>query len=632
MKKSVGIALMTSLLAACGGGGSSSVPAVQTQSGPAKLALTLHVPGANNAQALRLKHPLYTSRDTQGLGFEYKSYVSTGDTPYSGAPSSTPSFGSAITAGSNGCGSAAADGSFTCTIYVPNIAAGYYDFRVTLWSAAPAGCSALGAGCSFSGNELSTVALQNYAVKTGQSTTYSFTLLPVVDNVSIALNGGIVDGTASSVTGTLVAKDAMGDIILGSDHFVDASGNQISIAPVITNNVSGSLSFSGTPSFTSGGAGNTFTLNYDGTQQFPSSGSSQPAVSASVSGGNVFASAQTPATSVGVTQTGGSLNVGAAPQIALAYNLAGIAPESVMADAQDDVLVSNGSGAAGSGIICAAGPCAAGAGSHGAGANIDFITLGTDNDVWAVSNTQNNLLAYQPANLSTLDNLFTETTPFTAGGFVFGQDNQIYVSKPANPGGIYYFDTSGTQHGPITSNIAAAGGISKMIVGPTVDGTGDDSVCFIEPATKQLGCLDIATLGATPPSVIVTTLAKTPSSLTLGPNGYIYVGETGEIQAYDLSSGSLSQATNSPFNLTNSAYNVTGITAGSDGNVWFVENHALVGRLAIQSSVVKTIDEWSSSVTGLASNATPNGIVALHSASTLYLTDSANNEVWSITP
>jgi streptogramin lyase len=171
-----------------------------------------------------------------------------------------------------------------------------------------------------------------------------------------------------------------------------------------------------------------------------------------------------------------------------------------------------------------------------------------------------------------------------------------------------------------------------MIVGPTVDGTGDNSICFIEPSTKQLGCLDIATLGATPPSVIVTTLAKTPKSLTLGPNGYIYVGETGQIQAYDLSSGSLSQATNSPFNLSNNTYNVTGITTGNDGNVWFVEDHAVVGRLAIQSSVVKTIDEWTSAVTGLSPSATPNGIVASRNSSTLYLTDTTLAEVWSITP
>ena len=631
MKKSVGIALMTSLLAACGGG-SSSVPAVQTPSAPTSLALTLHVPGANNAQALRLKHPLYTSRDTKGLGFEYKSYVSAGDTPFSGAPASTGAalnFGSSIAPGQNGCGSAGSDGSFTCTIYIPAIAAGYYDFRVTLWNAAPTGCSALGAGCTFSGNELSTVALQNYAVKTGQSTTYSFTLLPVVDNVAVSLSGGIVDGTPSSVTGYVVAKDAMGNIILGSDHFVDSSLNQITIAPVINSNLSGSLSIGGSPSFTTGGSGNTFTLNYDGTQQFPSAGASQPSIGVSVTGGNAYLAAQTPAASLAVTQSGGSLNVGAAPQIASVASL-GVNPQSLMVDAQNDVIVSNGT--LSGGINCVAGPCAAGSGWHGSGANLDFATLGTDNDVWTISNTQNKLVAFQPANLTAVDNIVTETTPFTAGGFVFGQDNQIYVSKPANPGGIYYFDTAGTQHGPITSNIAPLGGISKMIVGPTVDGTGDPSVCFIEPGTKQLGCLDITTLGATPPSVIVTTLAKTPSSLTLGPNGYIYVGETGEIQAFDFSSGSLSQATNSPFNLANSAHNVTGITVGNDGNVWFVEDAPIVGRLAIQSSVVKTIDEWTSAVTGLSGSATPNGIVASRSGTTLYLTDSGNNEVWSITP
>ena len=263
------------LLAACGGGSAGTAPVQPQGSSTQTLAVTLNVPGRSVTTAKNKRIPLYTSIDTRGIGIEIRAHSAA----YSGAPSLTPTFAAAIAPGASGnaaCTAAGSNGAYTCTVYVPGVPVGYDDLRVALWNAAPAGCTALGATCNFNDSAdrvLSFGVLTNYAILAGIGNTLNYTLSPVVDSASVALDSGITDGIASNIGVSVTALDAHGNIILGSDAYVDANGNPVTLSLSIGNNAGSSLAFSTASSFTSGGAGNTATLHYDGTATFPVSGS-----------------------------------------------------------------------------------------------------------------------------------------------------------------------------------------------------------------------------------------------------------------------------------------------------------------------------------------------------------------------
>lgn len=224
MKRALSIVLILALAACGGGGGGSAVPPSNPgsqQPKTASITLRLIMPGTAAAAQAHLRHPLYTSRDTHGIGIDFKAapshFTST-------TPNRTPFYASAVSAGSGGCGAAQSDGSFTCSYDVPGIPAGYDDFRVSLWDSVPA------SGAFINAKILSTNVVTGQVVLAGQANTLSFTTLPVVDSIGLTVTpSSVAMGAASSPLLTLEAKDAAGNIITGSDAFVDKNGAPLGI-------------------------------------------------------------------------------------------------------------------------------------------------------------------------------------------------------------------------------------------------------------------------------------------------------------------------------------------------------------------------------------------------------------------
>lgn len=630
------------LLAGCGGGASSATPPVQNGSGTSPMTLTLTLPGRSTSAKNGKRVPLYTSIDTKGIGVEYKAHGSA----YSGAPSTQPTFGAAIGAGASGnavCTAAGSNGAYSCTLYIPSVPVGYDDFRVTLWNAAPAGCTSSGSTCNFlnTGDKaLSYAVVSNQAILAGvpnhagingatpppnSTNNLSFTLNPVVDNVSVTLNGAIVNGQASNSTVTVSAKDAAGDVILGSDPFVDANGNALTISLSLVNNCGTSLSFtapSASPSFTSGGAGNTATVHYDGSSNCPTSGSlPQVHVTASQA-----LNGSTQDATFGVTASSGSISLGAVPQASKEQALSST-PVSIAAATDSNFYVAetnapymeqfNPSGFGRTGVAVVSN-------------SISSVAMGQDGWLWYLDD-QHASVVKQP--------LGTATSGSAVSGFAASANMQSLAAAP--DGNLWFVDATGYNLDSIapasmststinTGSIFPAGPAQPAAAGTF--GNGDVVACggtWDNGGSSYMMCAN-QTAGTSFPISLGAGIAYA-NGMAFGPDHTLYVTTSnGKIETF--TSGFAAGTTYTVPSGIGGA-----IVAGPDGNMWFTISASGLGRIVLSGSAAQTITGWTDytqifHTIGAPSN-TPDFVqLAVGSDNRLWALDAANNQVVRIDP
>lgn len=634
----VASAVCASLLAACGGGGAPAVPAAGTQSHTSgRVAIALTFPSKTTAAKLGGRHASYIPTGTRGIGIDY----APSPAGYSNTTTDkTPMVGSSLVAGVAPCSSTNPDGSYSCTIYLPSVPVGYNDFKVTLWDAQPTGCNASGQNCDFTGaNALSTTVNAFLAVKEGQNNNFSLGFAAQVDSVYVALSGGIVDGTSSAVTATLTLKDANGFTIVDAPSLYDKNGNALTISLNLPVNGSGSLSFPGpsnTMAFSSvGTSDNTVNVNYDGNYQFASSGGSQPSITATLNAGGAI-SGSIVNSPLAVTQSNNSVGVPGAPQVAKVNSsaLTGTPAGKLAVGSDNNLWLAEGTKIAK--------VAAAGAVSESSAGVVDASGIGAGGDgyLYFMNADPNNgvprLERFAPANPASVTSSGSITIVGGNGNstntFVTGADGDIYFPDDYEDG-LYYFSPNAFT-GTI-SNVSyqlGPGGYAyyDAIAGPPVAGT-DPSICTVQVGSSSaIECFDTVLHG------FVTSAGTTNATngfLALGADGALYVGENGGLEQYTLNSGGVLIA--HTFYALPSGGNVTGIARGRDGNVWFVESNGDVGKVATGSTAAfgaANVTEYAPAQTGSGS-ASPTGLTAgPASSNALYFYDSANHNVYSITP
>lgn len=247
MKKILSTALVCALLAGCGGGGGTSV-APSTPTGGSKTSqATLHFK-FNNAKSIggSARGRNYISRNTLGMGISFRA---TGTTAVTFGTTETalqsPMWTTNINPGYNAnlttCTSADPTGAFTCTVVIA-VPAGYDDFQITTWDAAPQTAGTNGTFAS-TANDLSTAIVGNQYVQVNANNAFNYALSGVVNSVVLtpsvqqlvsgaALGATDAGGAAinpASVTLSVLAKDFDGNIIIGNEQFVDVNGTPVTI-------------------------------------------------------------------------------------------------------------------------------------------------------------------------------------------------------------------------------------------------------------------------------------------------------------------------------------------------------------------------------------------------------------------
>lgn len=628
------------LLAGCGGGASGSTLPVQNGSGTSPMTLTLTLPGRSTTAKSGKRVPLYTSIDTKGIGVEYKAHGAA----YTGAPSAQPAFGAAIGAGANGnatCTAAGSDGSYSCTLSIPAVPVGYDDFRVTLWNAAPAGCTSSGSTCNFlnTGDKaLSYAAVSNQAIVAGvsnkagidgagSSNTLGFTLNPVVDNVALTLSGAIVNGQASDSTVTVSAKDAAGNVILTGDQFVDANGNALTIALSIANNCGTALAFtapSSSPSF-SNGAADTATVHYDGSSNCPTGGASVPQVQASAS---QALSGSTQDAAFSVTASSGSVTITGVPQVTAAQALAG-QPVGLTAASDRNFYVAEAAPPYMEQVNPLGGaPAAVGVVSN----SITAVAMGQDGDLWYTDN-QHSAVVKQALGTATSGSA-QSMLGISSGlaNLAAGPDGNMWIVDaatsnfdsltPSNMTTLQSFDNTGSG-GFATTPIAAGTFPNGDIVacGGSWGPNGSNSYMMCRNQTRGL-----------PGPISLGAGTIHANGMAFGPDHELYVTTTtGKIETF--TSGF---AAGTMYTIPNGGVGGS-IVAGPDGNMWFTIGTSGLGRIVLSGSATQTITGWPDDTQifhtiGMPAN-TPDFIqLAVGSDNRLWALDAANNQVVRIDP
>lgn len=617
--------LSAALLAGCGGGGGSqAVPSTPSGGGSkttnAKFTIKIPASAATHTKNGK-KAPLYVSRNTKGIGVEF------GASPVAAfaagnAPSTTPDTAAAIAPGAPGCdASAGSDGSFNCTVYLAGVPVGYNDLRITLWDAAPA-------SGSFAGDHaLAINVVSNIVTLAGIDNTLGpFTTLPVVDSAYAQLTSGIVNGTASTVTGYVVAKDAQGNIILGGDQFVDANFNNITLTPVI-NNGGTSLTFSAPASVAFATSGtNQFTLAYDGLTQFATGGAAQPNVSISVA--NATATVGLQGSNLEVTNSNNNITVPGQPQVTLLHTY-GAAPAVLTVGSDAAIWMTGGGGIT---RTDASGNTTGWGGGQGLIGTAGAIAAGSEGYLWYTDTADNAVGRFAPTSGATIS--VTETPSIlgaTLSAIALGPNGNIWVADSAHnqldmvdPNNFNAAFTGGSNQFNLGNSPAG------LAIGPLVNGGNDKTMCAIEPAAPGNGaieCLDLTTH-----LTFGSPTTATPHSLVVGPDNKVYVGELGQIEIFTVQGSQLAVGSTTKPLASGSAY-VQALAANSDGNLWFVEGGAAsptFGNLNIQSAT-PALNEFSAN-TGIAAGATPFSLVLDKNNSTLYFTDNTNDALDYITP
>jgi hypothetical protein len=239
MPRWLGIILMGSLLAACGGGGSTLLP--KTSSGATaktkvQVSITMRVPGAASARNAALRRRFTIAQNTAGAVVSV--YVAGNDT---GTPLATSAANiEPSTSPGSTCSASDTYGNRSCTFDI-SAPVGTDDFAITTWDQAPTG-NAIPGGA----NELGWGLDPSVSIVAGSAASVSATLSSVLASVSLDLTPAALHQIIPS-TGTLgvYALDADNDVIV-SNGFVDPSGNPITLSLNLDNSLNGALYLSST--------------------------------------------------------------------------------------------------------------------------------------------------------------------------------------------------------------------------------------------------------------------------------------------------------------------------------------------------------------------------------------------------
>ena len=646
-------AIAAALLAGCGGGGGGSATPPLSSGGKStqSVKVSVKVPGKKGVLLKNGKRvPAYVSRNTLGMGIDWVSHT-TGFT--NNQPNTAPAFGIALDPSTNFgiCNdTGAGDGSFVCTFYIPAVPVGYQDLKLTMWDQDPAGCPVnangytYGAGCSFaSAHALATDVETNQVVLQNQNNTWNYSLLPVVDSVALDVAPTtLVDGTAANANVNVVVKDAGGNVIIGGDNFVDQNGN-----PVTINIASSSAHVTlGTTSFSASDSGNNYlssTLSYDGADMTGETPSLDDVLSVSLSPGTASIGGSIANFDLQFTKSTTGVGVPGAPQVTLTAATAG-APTGIAAGAPGDSSIyvvennkiqqiSTVTGALGTEFAVT-------------GATLGDLVLGADNDLWFLDTASNKVGKFNP---------LTAAATFAAGSVETGSSAPATIAHivAAGDGKIYLGSTSGTIYNvsPQTMTYSgeiqyamSSGAIKAMSAGFVVNNGGgyDPGVCATVGSTS--GCFDVLNPGTPSGSGSQTGFGYNGgaggNALAIGPDHLLYIGENGQVEARALTCtvGGVGTCLDPKYAYATGG-NVTALTVGHDGTIWFVETGAsngnLIGHIQPGNGAQGTVNEYGTQIFGSSvptTTASPYGI-ALGADNNLWLTDdSVNSAVDRVAP
>lgn len=608
MNKTIALSAALALLAGCGGGGSATPPSNPGRTGASTqtVTLTLQIPGEGASSSSGKRAPMYVSRNTRGIGFRFALDPHT--FPATRDALASPAYYTDVTSNSASCGSPNTDGSFSCTFQVPNVPVGTVDFQIGTWDAPPAASQPVFAAAHI----LAANVINGVAVSSTMNT-LRLTLLPVVDSVQLRSNAStLLEGTASSALLTVYPKDAQGNLIIGSDQFVDNGGNALTLNVNVTdpaNVVSlGTTSFSSAAQLQS-------TLTYNGGSETAACG----CVSFSVVPSRTIAGAAYGAT-IPFTSTGGGVGVPGVPQVSLSaaqphnYLSLALGPDgNLWAAAPNGAAISS---------FSATGPPVhlADAGSL---SSIPYaVTAGTDGDVWYVGLVGGN---FDVGKFS--PNLSGPVTrvQFSGNGadIIAGPDGNMYVSDWI---GNNLDVVKPNSMAPSSYAAPVSGGqIRRLAAMPPLNGR-HAMVCFNEGATSWIGCFDTATKSFLPP----LDTGEYVNDVAAAPDGLLYAGtQSNHILAFTVG--------NSAMRLSKT-YLTDGqpyfLAVGPDGNIWFTEPVDVAqkfGRLTIPApGGTGVVNDYLAS-TGLPANADPFSIVNGKNGK-LYFSDIQNGQIDEVTP
>lgn len=634
----IAAAAASALLTACGGGTPQPGELPVTTSTPQNVTFTVTVPGTSVQTRTGKRIPLYTSRDTAGIGIDVRS-SSSGSYPQ--APNTSPAKAFAMSAAATGCSTGGANnGSYSCSFSVP-AGTGYQTYRVTLWNHAPS------AG-SFAGYKALSSATGSFTAYTGSTPSVSLTLNPIVDSAAVTLNAGICDGEVTcpgvaSITANLQLRDAAGSTILGSDTLYDANGNALTMSLLLNNdktdagaacgttpaNETGSgsgcaLYFSATPSYTTASSAVTTTIVYDGTYAFPTGGSIP---SISVLANHALNGALLPATFAVTALSGPS--IGAAPQrLNYATNAASIGG---MIGGSDGYIYLENSPAA----------------------------IQNFNAATAVATPTSVTTAFTPGSMTTSPGSLWYTDgsggiiqqplgtgdagsiPTSAGSniqtdnLIYGADGNVWFQLENNSSGAFSFQSIstanvlGTAYSFGTGFTMGSAGSTHAMVSGTFGGV--KAVCgivttnpFVTP-TGSIACVDLTDgIAGTP-----YTPAAPYTAIAIGGDGNLYASSGTSIYKFT------SYALTAPALVATATNTVNDITAGPEGNIWAAEafggGHAYVGRLAIVSPATCSgkpcLSEWTDTAMGLTTTNNPSlSSIITGPDNYIWLSDDSNNQ------
>lgn len=580
--------LMTALLAGCGGGGGGGnpVPTPVNTGGhgqSASVKITLGIPAAQSSSAKAPRSRNYVSPSTNGIGISVVAHGGTFPAMV------TPSDAYDVSAGSSYC-VAGGGGSRTCTFYVP-APAGADDFQVSGWDAAPVNGSFVGA------HLLSQSVESNQTISGTATNVLNFSMSGTVHSIFLRLSSATMVAGQQNNTYTLnvEALDADGNIISGSDPFVDANGNALSIAI----NVSpaggpGTITLAPNAPVTNP-SNSTFTLNYNGALLSSALFTAVP--SRAIAGTNTSATLK-------FTISNGALNFPGTPVVTTYGVASGSNPMGIVANGVDGNLWFAENGATLIGRSTTAGSLSTFGSGHITSAPT-AVAYGLDGDTY---------FAEAAGGFGRIDP-YTETVqellgPTIAGALTQGPqaDNDIWFTDPANNDvgcvGFGSYANAGSA-----CNLVEYGTSSTpdaIVIGP------DGNVWFTFSNASTVGTMTTAGAGLT-----TYPLSGPGNGIAVGGDGNLWITENGKI-ARVTTGGTVTE-----FGSLSSA--ATQIVSAMDGNLWFIEpGSGTIGR-------VTTAGVVSEFPTGLGASGNLSGLAAGPDGN-LWFTAPGANEIGKVQP
>ena len=646
------ISLIT-VLAACSGSGVSrsglvpsaplapSAPAAKARA-TATFTITVppHTASSSNARSVQFISPNTNSIKIETLNPD-------GSTP---TPAIAPTV-APLTAGAPGCASGTSG--VVCTVSAP-VAAGNYQFRLSVYTSTDASGTALGVG--------TITAL----VAAGQANLIPATLGGVVASLAFATQrvSEPADGAMHQLNLTLSAKDASGALIIAPGDFYTG----VTVAK--TNDPNNALTLGATGVMTPASNGlNTIAVTYDAgkplvdgtvTASVPSmSGAPNvAAVTADITplvftlapqGGSLVAGAATPSLTLTVSEamTAGPFTVTASPAAAVQIAGSGTAASpggnatfrlsGGSSSGPATITVSDGTVSGtltvsvtgtGVGVTVPGQPTVTEFG--GTGANPNDITTGSDGNLWFVETT-----AGKVGTMSTSGTLLHEYA--VSAGF-------SPVRITAGPDRNLWFTESDSNHNSKIGRITTSGTITEFAVptaGAHVIGitTGPDgNLWFAEEDANKIGTISTAgTVTAEYPSSMSSVAITSPRDLTVGSDGAIWFTEFNYLPGKTPAVRKIGQITTAgaitehPVNTASptalAIEQPAAITTGADGNVWFTEYDPNGVNTTVDIGKMTTTGAVTLYTTGLTPGLNPDGIKLLRDGNMWFTESSDDNTI-----